>query len=76
MSRTLKQCNNTAAELVELLPRGVGELEPLADIVLSRFGEVYRMVADALDIVYRVEDAGDIIRVAVGYIKSVKLDEI
>ena len=34
------------------------------------------MVADALDIVYRVEDAGDIIRVAVGYIKSVELDEI
>ena len=54
--RTLKQCNDTAAELVELLPRGVGELEPLADIVLSRFGEVNRMVADALDIVYRVED--------------------
>ena len=74
--RTLKQCNDTAAELVELLPRGVGELEPLADIVLSRFGEVYRMVADALDIVYRVENAGDIIRIAVGYIKSVELDEI
>ena len=34
------------------------------------------MVADALDIVYRVENAGDIIRVAVGYIKSVELDEI
>ena len=34
------------------------------------------MVADALDIVYRVEDAGDIIRIAVGYIKSVELDKI
>ena len=34
------------------------------------------MVADALDIVYRVENAGDVVRVAVGYVKGVELDEI
>lgn len=34
------------------------------------------MVADALDIVYRVENAGDVVRVAVGYVKGVELNEI
>lgn len=74
--RTLKQCNDAAAELIQLVPCRIGEREPVAYIALRRFREVSRMVADALDIVYRVENAGDVVRVAVGYVKGVELDEI
>ena len=54
-NRPVKQAYDAAEQLVELLLRLIGKLEPVADIALGGLGEVECMVADTLNIVDNME---------------------